>query len=240
MPAEKVTGNGRSVSHPARSRWRKTSAPSGGPMTMRNSSPPNRPTVSRPLVVWRSTRPNARSTSSPAACPNVSLTCLKWSRSSMMTVSSGASLPRARSSMRRLGRPVSKSVHADSASRSFRPLSCNTCRASSRKGVMCRSRSARAALPGGAVGSSGSPSPNETSTESTPGSSVSAGTSRPPSSRTRCSAMRRASRPVRSRSRERVASYTAPGTWYCGSAGVSVSCFIRGPHPVPQRSTARR
>jgi hypothetical protein len=30
MPAEKVTGNGRPVSHSARSRWRRTSAPCGG------------------------------------------------------------------------------------------------------------------------------------------------------------------------------------------------------------------
>ena len=74
----------------------------------------------------------------------------------MITVSSAESLPRARSSVRRLARPVSKSVDADSASRSCRPLSCRTYRVSSRKGARCRSRRARAALPGGAAASSGS------------------------------------------------------------------------------------
>ena len=102
---------------------------------MTNSSPPKR--ASRwgwPLATrtecWPSTRvsrrPTARSSWSPAACPMVSLTALKRSRSTKMTAipelwpsTQACSTSSRRSSIRaRLGRPVTRSTYASVLMRS--------------------------------------------------------------------------------------------------------------------------
>jgi hypothetical protein len=101
-------------------------ASSDGPSTRTtNSSPPRRPTVSLSRITVLSRVLTARSSSSPAACPKVSLTALKSSRSRNSTAT-GLFCRRARASAcssrsmmsARFGSPVSVSWNASCASSS--------------------------------------------------------------------------------------------------------------------------
>ena len=86
MPTETEigTGNSRNSSATARRRRSAMASASRSPTsvsTSANSSPPSRTATSSSRVRARSRSAKRRSTSSPAGCPSVSLTRLKWSRS---------------------------------------------------------------------------------------------------------------------------------------------------------------
>ncbi|MNE38313.1 hypothetical protein D3C80_1322070 [compost metagenome] len=118
----------------ARRRSATSIAVSGGVLgsRMANSSPPSLPAMSLSRRLALIAAPMRCSTWSPAACPNVSLICLKWSTSSINTAMNvPASLHWAccaealSKKARRLFRPVSSSVHeATMASRCARCISC--------------------------------------------------------------------------------------------------------------------
>lgn len=102
---------------------RAASAGSPGMMTA-NSSPPNRASTWPGPIACAQARVTETSSWSPIPCPRLSLTCLKWSRSSSASDSGWASRPARvmasssdRSNPRRLSSVVSASVSASSARR---------------------------------------------------------------------------------------------------------------------------
>jgi hypothetical protein len=130
-PAEKVTTRpGTMSSKEARSAWRTrsiaatASVPEVDGMTSRNSSPPQRASMSPTRTAACAHCPNRCNTASPIAWPWTSLISLKWSMSISPRAINGSARPRTASSScirssaaRRFARPVRSSCVASARTR---------------------------------------------------------------------------------------------------------------------------